>query len=362
MGGRALIAAGVTRLPAPIYTRLAQQVVSRLNDGVLVPGLRAQAIPALRDKPDFGDLDVLITHPAQGWSWTAFSRERVLAAFGATHHVQNGPVLSFDTAAPTDPAFPVIGGARFQVDLIFAAPAIFPFALCYYSYNDLGNLLGRVARLAGFKLGHAGLFRPLRDPADASHFVRDILVTRDWGEALDFLGYDPERWGHGFADLEDLFAFVADSPQCHPDVFLLEHNPHRARVRDRKRPTYTAFLAWLAARYPDGEGLTQSERDGRAAAGLAAACARFPAFAMEWKQGLADLAAHRALRARINGRVVQSVTGLTGPALGRYMADLKRQIAEDPLLAERLRTSTTPEIESFLRTRGAPSENTAGPR
>lgn len=39
MGGNALKDVGVVRLPARLYARLAEQVVARLTDGVLFPGL-----------------------------------------------------------------------------------------------------------------------------------------------------------------------------------------------------------------------------------------------------------------------------------------------------------------------------------
>lgn len=248
MGGHALKDVGVVRLPARLYAVLAERVVVRLTDGVLFPGLHARAIPALRTKPDFGDLDVLVTHPDQDWGFDEARRAALTAVFRPTRVVPNGPVLSFDVAAPGDEAAPEYAGRRFQVDLIRVPPESFAFALGYFSYNDLGNLLGRVARLHGFKLGHAGLFRPFRAPGNESHFVRDILVTRDWSAALTFLGYDPGRWGQGFDTKDEMFAFVAGSHAFHPVAFPLEHRSHKARVRDRKRPTYTAFLQWLTDR------------------------------------------------------------------------------------------------------------------
>ena len=58
--------AGMVRLPARLYAMLAERVVARLTDGVLFPGLQARAIPAVRAKTDFGDLDVLVMHQEPG--------------------------------------------------------------------------------------------------------------------------------------------------------------------------------------------------------------------------------------------------------------------------------------------------------
>ena len=337
MGGNALKDVGVARLPAHLYTRLAGQVVARLTDGNLFPGMRACVIPAIRAKSDFGDLDVLVTHQEPRWGFDE-ARQAVLAtAFQPTRLVPNGPVLSFDVAVPDDPETPDPGyaGARFQVDLIRVDPEVFLFAFGYFSYNDLGNLLGRVARLHGFKLGHDGLFRPLRAPGNEWHFVRDILVTRNWSRALQFLGYDPARWERGFDTMEEMFTFVTDSRAFHPTAFPLEHRSHRARVRDRKRPTYTAFLQHLTDR-----GLVPAAeiRENRLAMmrkmGLARALDQFgfEDFARDWQQAHRDLRDALRFRQRFNGDAVRRMTGLDGAALGQHMRALRAQFSSEEAL------------------------------
>ena len=383
MGGNALKNVGVVRLPARLYAALAEQVVARLTghaagnaDGALFPGLQARAIPAVRAKADFGDLDVLVTHPESGWGFDEARRAALTAVFQPTRVVTNGPVLSFDVAAPGHAdarsryaqecfrvphhwALPKDGEAcslnvsrenRFQVDLIQVPPDVFAFALGYFSYNDLGNLLGRVARLHGFKLGHNGLFRPLRSPGNESHFVRDVLVTRDWPKALQFLGYDPARWELGFDSMEEMFAFVMDSRAFYPSAFPLEHRSHRARVRDRKRPTYTAFLQWLADRELDQAA--QLDDDALAVMqqwALAYALDQFEDFAKEWQQAHADLKDGLAFRQRFNGDVVRQLTGLDGAALGQHMRGLRARFSSDEALRAFVRGASDEALEAFIR-------------
>lgn len=382
MGGNALKDAGVVRLPARLYAMLAERVVARLTDGVLFPGLQARAIPAVRAKTDFGDLDVLVMHQEPGWGFDAARRAALTAAFQPTRLVTNGPVLSFDVTVPGDEAAPEYAGARFQVDLIQVPPDVFAFALGYFSYNDLGNLLGRVARLHGFKLGHAGLFRPLRAPGNESHFVRDILVTRDWSRALQFLGYDPARWERGFDSMDEMFAFVRDSRAFHPSAFPLahsarmfsrtttsseargcgglstgrvsrkplEHRSHRARVRDRKRPTYTAFLQHLTDR-----GLVPAAEIGEdrlvtmRKVGLARALDRFEGFAKEWQQAQAELRDTLLFRQRFNGDVVRRMAGLDGAALGQHMRALRAQFSSEEALRSFVLGAPDETLATFIR-------------
>lgn len=363
MGGNALKDVGVVRLPAHLYADLAERVVARLADGVLFPGLQARAIPALRTKPDFGDLDVLITHSDQDWGFDESRRAALTAAFQPTRMVSNGPVLSFDVAAPGDEAAPEHAGARFQVDLIRVDSEAFGFALGYFSYPDLGNLLGRVARLHGFKLGHEGLFRPFRAPGNESHFVRDILVTRDWSAALTFLGYDPDRWAQGFATRDEMFAFVAASRAFHPSAFPLEHRSHKARVRDRKRPTYTAFLEWLVRQQllPAAE-ISEDQKARCARWGLAYAFDCFAPFLDAWRQAQTDLQESLAFRERFNGEVVGRATGLSGPALGRHMAALRERLDADPAIRRAL-VRQIPEayLAVFLRDGTWPTDSDGTP-
>lgn len=336
MGGNALKDVGVIRLDADRYDKLAAQVVARLE--ALFPDGRIATIPHLRSKADFGDLDVLVSSFDKG-------PETMLAdEFKPMAIVVNGPVLSFDVEVPG-----AVTG-RFQVDLIQVAPEEFVFARSYFSYNDLGNLLGRVAHLHGFKLGHAGLFRPLRAPGNASHFVRDILVTRDWPKALAFLGYDPGRWEQGFDTMDEMFAFVAASQFFYPAAFPLEHRSHKARVRDRKRPTYTAFLQWLTERgLVPAEEMDEATRAITAAWGLAYALDQFESFQRRWVQAQADLHDDLMFRRRLNGDVVRKLTGHDGPALGQYMRALRDQFGSDEAWRAFVLKASDAELHAFLR-------------
>ena len=320
MGGRAI--QNARRVDAAEYRRLVEQATARLR--AALPGARFAVIPAYRTKPDFGDMDILLERDALPSDWP----QRVASALDSRQTVPNGPVHSFEFDG-------------FQVDLITAQSAWFEFALGYFSWNDLGNLIGRIAHKHGFKFGHDGLHYPLRD---SDHLVAEVPVAQDLAQVLIFLGLDPARMAEGFDTLEDMFAYVASSAYFDPAQFPLEHRSHRARIRDAKRPTYTAFLAWV-----NGRTLPVREAPSREAR-LAAASQAFPGFGERLAAARAALARQQAARERFNGRLVGEWTGLRGPALGAFMAQLKRDAGGPAALQAKVLESTPEALRDWVET------------
>lgn len=319
MGGSALHVP-TRRLSRNDYEQVADHLAESLSASL--GGVRVAAIPAYRSKADFGDLDLLVDRTAvaihgghealRAWAEnTCLTREMV----------DNGPVLSLEyRTTPTS-------REGFQVDLILAPAEEFDFSLAYFSFNDLGNLIGRTAHKMGFKYGHNGLLYPFRD---GTHLFGDVLVSRDLDQSLQFLGYAPERFHQGFEHLDDIFDYVVQSDYFNPAMFLLENRNHASRTRDRKRKTYRDFLEWIAQRpdllaYPWADRDDLPARDQEKQRFLTRALDQFPDFAARL-----DTATHRrdvaaVVRARFNGERVAAWTGLSGRALGQFMAHLRHQ-------------------------------------
>ena len=176
----------------------------------------------IADKKDFGDIDILMDIKLKELFLTYFPPSAFV--------VVNGNVVSF------------LWKSKVQVDIIFLPSHEIEFAHGYFSYNDLGNLMGRVAHKMGLKFGHNGLMLPVRDD---TYLMGTITLTHVFQEAVEFLGYSYSRWMEGFETREDVFRYVSDHPRFSPRIYLLDNRNHTARVRDRKRPTYTAFLEWI---------------------------------------------------------------------------------------------------------------------
>lgn len=151
MGGNALKTVTTRRVDAAEYHKIKDEVVGMLRG--MFPGHGIEAIPAYRKKADFGDLDVLVEYFPNPDSPEADIRHRFRGElrkhFKAEEIVSNGPVYSF-------------AWRDFQVDLILAPTDEFEMSLNYFAWNDLGNLIGRVAHKMGLKYGHDGLCLPFR--------------------------------------------------------------------------------------------------------------------------------------------------------------------------------------------------------
>lgn len=342
MGGNALKHLDSRRLPSGDAEWLGQLLVARLN--TLYPtaqGYCAAVIPAYRSKPDFGDLDILVCAGLfTQYSAGDLARElgRLTESGEPLPWVRNGPVLSM--------GLPLQTGGVFQVDLIAAAPEWFDFARDYFSHNDTGNLMGRVAHRMGLKFGHDGLWLPLRD---GTHLYRTLPVTRDFRSAIAFLGFDHGRWREGFETLEDIYRFIADGSRFARDLFPLEHRSHRARTRDAKRATYAGFLRWLEAHgeipdriaYPEGKNW------------LPEIFRAFPELEPAWLDAQSDHALSKAAKRRFNGALVTRLTGLRGKELGALMAKIRASFGGDRDFREKVLSTPDRELkEAVLRQAG----------
>lgn len=308
MGGNALSYTSV-RLTKANYERVAADCLASLK--AVFPNARMAAIEAYREKADFGDLDILIT--SEG-----YDPHKAAAALGAVEVVRNGPVTSIGILARPD--VPEKEGNVFQVDLIAIDAPSFDYSAGYYSFNDLGNLVGRTAHSAGLSHKHNGLWFFVRD---GDYKFREILLTRDYCQALEFLGYDPERFKQGFNTLEDLFWYVSTSKFFNRDIFLLENRNAKSRIRDRKRKTYMSYLKFCE----DHPELPAFQYPADKMEWLPHIAKHFPQFQADYDTALNDLADLRKVKAKFNGAWVSELTGLEGKALGELMRHVKESFA-----------------------------------
>lgn len=325
MGGNALSCASV-RLTKKNYDRMAEECVGKLR--ALYPQGRVNDIPSYRAKCDFGDLDLLVTDPN-------FDPEQAASALGAVEVVRNGPTTSLGLILR--PEVLQREGNMFQVDLVRMAPDEYDYALAYFSFNDLGNLIGRTAHSAGLAHRHNGLYYYVRD---GDYKFREICLTADYDTALAFLGYEPARFHRGFENLTEIFEYVTGSTFFNRDIFLLENRNYASRIRDRKRKTYTDFLKWCEERpdlpayqYPDDKK-----------AWLPRIAEHFPHFQGEYDKAQADLENQRQVKERYNGETVARMTGLAAKELGMLMKHVKESFGSLEALHAFVLNSTEDEL------------------
>jgi len=302
MGGNALKHLGTTRKSSDEYFSIAADVKSKLRQAF--SGVTVMLIDSYSEKESFGDIDILISKDPLPANWL----DVIKAEFKPQEIIDN-LVVSFDYKG-------------IQVDLIPTPMHEMNIAFTYYSFNDLGNLIGRIAHKMGLKYGHNGLWKVLRED---TRVIANILVSDEPKEIFKFLGYNYERFNEGFDTLEDIFVFAASTPYFHRDIFQLDNMNHVSRVRDAKRPTYTAFLKWIEDKpeldkytwYPySDQMLESSEKEAVKYEWLQKGLSTFPDFKTKYNIAIREDALNLKFKKKWNGKLIGEVTGYTGKKLG----------------------------------------------
>lgn len=302
MGGNALKNTTTRRYSREEYLTLKDEIISKLTSHPTFAGRKVRDILAYREKESFGDMDLLIESDGLGPTvW-----QDIQDLFNPNELVRNGSVCSFDVK-------------ELQVDLLLQPSRTFETAYVYFAYNDLGNLMGRVAYKLGFKYGHDGLYLIAR--SESGDPIEDILLSSDYKKIFQFLGYDPALWDAGFSNLEDIFKFTVTTPYFNREYYNLETRSHAARVRDKKRATYRGFLQWLETQQDVPEYDWMNGRDEQ----LERAFATFPGVKEKLKAAFEKHDTHMAAKNRFNGQVVAELTGLSGHLLGQWIQGFKHQ-------------------------------------
>lgn len=301
MGGNAL-SFETRRVSATEYKDLSGKIVCIAQS--VFPGADIRIVQSYRNKPDHGDIDVLISTGVND----SRRSEIIQSAFAPKEIFANSNCYSFDYD-------------DVQIDFIFLPPDDMDIASAYFAYNDLGNLVGRVYHKMGLKFGHDGLW--LTVMAD-TRVIGEICLSKDIKEILEFGAYDYETWKSGFDNLDDIFEFVVSSKFYSYDIFDLDNRNSKARMRDRKRKTYTAFL-----KFAEDLKAIDGESDYRwmpSSSYLADVLVQFDILD-DYVQIIRDYSESRYVRSIFNGKIVMEVVpSLQGRDLSKFMSDFVNNV------------------------------------
>lgn len=321
MGGNALKQYETNRLPAKEYFALVDKFQHKFYCWF---GFRPLLIAAYKNKPSFGDADFLVDSSRLPNDWVDELRDRF--GLSKSQYTKNGNVVS-------------IGWNNFQFDLIVTPHDEMSASYFYFSYNDFGNLIGRIGHKLGLKIAHDGLWLVVRHKERKDHILKEILITKDSKEALDVLGLDRSRYEAGFDELQDMFAYVASSKYFDPEIYALEHRSATSRIRDKKRATYNAFLRWVDSTKPKAnhEFGEKSELGGyslRMPYYETEILSRWPWVRAEVDQVISNFELDLRFKEIYNGQIVSSLTGYTGRTLGAFMTQMKSKINKELWLGQ----------------------------
>lgn len=304
MGGNAF--EQTDRLTATQYSNICDDLGWLLRN-VLIEG-RHFAIPhSVREKESHGDVDILVVGSK---------------IENALRQIQRGFLV--DNLISNPNGYNILAqfeGLKVQIDLNKIGDDDIEFGFSYFSWNDLGNLIGRIAHRQGLKHGHDGLWYVHRD---GDHQLGEILLTKSYDDALLHLGFDADKFWDGFDTFDEMFAWVEGSRFFEACSFPLEHRNHQARMRDAKRKTYKAFLERINF---DGEWVESDKK-----MWLERHIRRFPHLGTEIKRLNTEHYFRQQAKEKLNGIIVRDLTGLEGKELGKLMQIVNRVLPQEAVL------------------------------
>lgn len=258
------------------------------------------------DKPDFGDMDVIVTSRPD---WDEV-RASIVRDLGISQVKSVGNVTST-----------VFRGL--QTDFFTVPSTDLESAYAYMSFNDLGNFIGKLCRRFNLKYGEDGLTYVFR--RERGNYKTSLPVTRDFEEICGFLGLDHGAWVEGFATLSAMFAWVVASPYFSVAPYLDEPKGNLGQKR-AERTTVARFVDYLRARGVDKRPAMEDRHSY-----LPAVMAAFPEARLD-----EQIAREREREARddrlaskFSGqRVMRLVPGVTGQALAELIMGFKRSVPD----------------------------------
>lgn len=320
MGGKALRKYGIEteRKSSKEFFDLAAKISARLSFGLGIsssvpvefiysPNITATSVRCYRTKQDHGDLDVLLKIDSTFHERGINLKDYIQKNFKPQVIHNNGGVLSFDYN-------------NFQIDFIPIKESNWDIAQVYFSYDPLGNAMGKTFHKMNLSYGWDGLKYKYRNfNGRNSH---DIVITKDPRKIFEFGGYDYDRYLQGFNTIEEIFDFIISSYYFNPEIFKMENLSHIDRKRNRKRGSYHKFLEYVEKTYDDNHPpniIPKKEW-------LPLIDKYFPEASLLDKLKVLDKKneINKQLNEKLNGRLIMEwIPGLKGKALGEIIREFR---------------------------------------
>jgi hypothetical protein len=184
-------------------------------------------VKCYRNKETHGDLDLLIKiTESTNINWVDY----IGISFKPRAIYANGGVYSFDYE-------------NFQIDFIPIREDKWDMAQIYFSYDPLGNIMGKTYHKFGLSYGWEGLRYKFRGFSGTT--IKDILISMDPRKIFEFGGYDYDRYLQEFDTLEDIFQFCINGKYFDTEMFKIENLKSIDKKRNRRRGSYHLFLNYL---------------------------------------------------------------------------------------------------------------------
>lgn len=246
MGGKAIKKVPVIRLEKSRYDDLKNKIFE-----IFSPRFQIDFLIEVPGKIDFGDLDVLyLSESSQD------IKNFIIEKINPIEMVSNGDVLSIGYKLESD--------EYFQIDFIKCKNI--NTSKFYFSYGDLGSIIGRITKYYGLTFGSDGLWinilsqtvnkyieesqieivikgNKVKDQIDQTWNLGKIILSDNPESICKYLDLDYELWNKGFADSNEIFNWIIKSSWYSHDIFNKLNCEHRRRFN--LRPFYQKFVEYI---------------------------------------------------------------------------------------------------------------------
>lgn len=228
MGGKALKTTFTRRYQKSEFDSLAKILLPKIQDAFRT---KANLIKSYNNKESFGDMDILlmsINKDKDNQQRLGKIKEIIQENFHPNEIKHNGSCWSFDYQ-------------ELQIDLIITSYSNWEIANIFYSYNDLGNLMGKMFHKFNLKYGFDGL-KYIHRKNDQR--LSTISISKNPRKIFDFLCLDYDRFLQGFDEIEDIFEYITSSRFFNPESFKFENLNSINKRRNKRRENYNKFIEY----------------------------------------------------------------------------------------------------------------------
>lgn len=351
MGGKALNKVETRRLNKREFNIISDDIEKKIKN--IFKDTLISTIKSYERKDTFGDVDILLskekivdfieknkvfigkhqfTNPLLPLIEDLFNSRQQVVALNGNSLVS----LSFDYRFNKDDNY------GYQVDFIFCEQSDFEFNKNYLAYNDLGNLMGKTAPLLGFKLTHNGLWYYMKDGED--EFAR-IMVTNNFKETINFLGFNFSEYNKGFKDTDSIFDFIMKGKYFNDNCYYLNNLPAKTRAKELKRGTYMKFLDYLKNKNIDNYDIEAPLFKEKM---LNEAFVLFPEFKINYDRANAYRDKIKKTKDLLNGHKIKQWTNIEANKISLLLGKVKSQFKDQFEFYDWLDTNTEDNIKKFV--------------
>jgi len=218
MGGKALKNTNCVRVNKQLYEKIKEEVLSKL-----LIYLHIDVVPEAPEKETYGDIDFIYK------SDPLINIQKIVCdEFRPKEIFINGDCLSF--------AYQINETDYFQIDLI-KINVNFLMAKFYFSYGDLGNILGRMTKKHDLTLGHEGVW--------TMYQMERIMIFTEPEQVCKFLNLNYKQWVEGFKTCNELFKWYTTCKYFEKSLFNADNLNYYYKHRANTRPQFKQFMNYI---------------------------------------------------------------------------------------------------------------------